>query len=245
MEDQLTIVAIPAHEAFQGMVKDFHIGIGGQGPDCDLRISLIQEEAEELIDAVRDKDVIALIDAMCDLLYVVYGTADVFSMYLETRDAAKTPPKALDWPALTKEMDDFNIAVGDVVACLRLMKMYMTSNLVGKEGIRAKLKDDLEDLAQGVWECAAEGVGVDLRPFFREVHRTNMHKLKGPKREDGKQLKPPDWKPPRIAAMYNRIQAGNPPVCNNSHDNYLLPHPEGGSFCASCGGLFVQVEKNE
>jgi predicted HAD superfamily Cof-like phosphohydrolase len=37
---------------------------------------------------------------------------------------------------------------------------------------------------------------VDLAPHFEEVHRANMTKLAGPKREDGKQLKPEGWQPP-------------------------------------------------
>lgn len=48
---------------------------------------------------------------------------------------------------------------------------------------------------------AAVAMGVDLEPFFEEVHRTNMAKEGGPRRADGKQLKPPGWEPPRIAAM--------------------------------------------
>jgi hypothetical protein len=97
-------------------------------------------------------------------------------------------------------------------------------------------------LVEDCWDCAAEDIGIDLRPFYLEVHRTNMWKLKGPKREDGKQLKPPDWKPPRIEAMYNRILAGNPPACVHVEKGHAVigkPHPQGGHFCLDCGGLFV------
>lgn len=43
--------------------------------------------------------------------------------------------------------------------------------------------------------------GIDLDPFFEEVHRANMTKLAGPKREDGKQLKPEGWTPPDIEGL--------------------------------------------
>lgn len=43
--------------------------------------------------------------------------------------------------------------------------------------------------------------GVDLQPFFDEVHRTNMAKEGGATRPDGKTLKPEGWQPPRIAEM--------------------------------------------
>jgi len=35
-------------------------------------------------------------------------------------------------------------------------------------------------------------------PLFREVHRTNMLKVGGPTREDGKIMKPPGWKKPDL-----------------------------------------------
>ncbi len=43
--------------------------------------------------------------------------------------------------------------------------------------------------------------GIDIEPFFDEVHRSNMDKTGGEKREDGKMLKPKNWKPPQIAEM--------------------------------------------
>jgi predicted HAD superfamily Cof-like phosphohydrolase len=43
--------------------------------------------------------------------------------------------------------------------------------------------------------------GVDLKPIFEAVHAANMAKAGGPKREDGKQLKPAGWKPPDVAGL--------------------------------------------
>lgn len=43
--------------------------------------------------------------------------------------------------------------------------------------------------------------GIDLAPFWDEVHRTNMAKAGGPVREDGKRLKPKDWQPPDIVGV--------------------------------------------
>ena len=45
---------------------------------------------------------------------------------------------------------------------------------------------------------AAVSFGIDLDPIFAEVHRTNMLKVGGATREDGKILKPAGWEPPRI-----------------------------------------------
>lgn len=46
--------------------------------------------------------------------------------------------------------------------------------------------------------------GVDGGPIAREVHRANMEKQGGPRREDGKVLKPPGWKPPDIDGELDR-----------------------------------------
>lgn len=47
----------------------------------------------------------------------------------------------------------------------------------------------------------ANAYGIDLEPYFSEVHRSNMLKRGGLKREDGKQLKPEGWQPPRLEAI--------------------------------------------
>lgn len=43
--------------------------------------------------------------------------------------------------------------------------------------------------------------GIDLRPVWREVHRANLAKAGGPKRSDGKAMKPHGWQPPDIAGV--------------------------------------------
>jgi predicted HAD superfamily Cof-like phosphohydrolase len=47
----------------------------------------------------------------------------------------------------------------------------------------------------------SNAMGLDVEPFFDEVHKTNMVKVGGPKNEFGKALKPEGWKPPRIREM--------------------------------------------
>lgn len=41
---------------------------------CELRISLIQEELNELKEAIENNDIIEIADALCDLQYVLSGT---------------------------------------------------------------------------------------------------------------------------------------------------------------------------
>ena len=111
----------------QRMVTEFHrafdivIGSAPSIPDeatCALRVNLIQEEFNELREALVQRDVEAVAKELADLLYVVYGTA---------------------------------------VSC-----------------------------------------GLDMAPVFREVHRSNMSKVGGHKRADGKWIKPPGYSPARL-----------------------------------------------
>lgn len=46
--------------------------------------------------------------------------------------------------------------------------------------------------------------GIDADAVFDEVHQANMRKTSGPKRADGKQLKPPGWEPADVAAVIER-----------------------------------------
>ena len=214
---------------FQVLVSAFNKGMGA-GPDVQLRISLIDEEVKETAAAMKDRNTILAIDGLCDVLYVTYGAADVFGISLDTTyDEEQSISGLADWPLVISSLDSFLDSANQAMAAIR------TQN-------KPEMESCLHDLAVGCWDCAAEGLGIDLRPFFREVHRTNMWKLKGPKREDGKQLKPADWKPPRLEAMYNRLVAGNPPACIHADQGLSVaatPHPNGGHFCMQCGGLFI------
>lgn len=49
----------------------------------ELRLDLIQEEFEELQEAIDNKDMVEIADALTDLLYVVYGAGHAFGMDLD------------------------------------------------------------------------------------------------------------------------------------------------------------------
>lgn len=86
-----------------------------------LRVRLIQEEFDELKEAMAAGDLAAVAKEMADLLYVTYGTAVSY--------------------------------------------------------------------------------GIDLEPVFQEVHRSNLSKIGGYKRADGKWVKPPTYSPADIESI--------------------------------------------
>ena len=49
----------------------------------DLRISLINEELEELKKAINDNDILQVADALTDILYVTYGAGHAFGINLD------------------------------------------------------------------------------------------------------------------------------------------------------------------
>ena len=59
-----------------------------------------------------------------------------------------------------------------------------------------------DGVADTIWVLMGLAIacGVDLRPVWAEVARSNMAKLDGPRRADGKLLKPEGWTPPDIAS---------------------------------------------
>ena len=50
----------------------------------DLRIKLIEEELQELKDAIKNKDIIEVADALTDILYVTYGAGHSFGVDLDS-----------------------------------------------------------------------------------------------------------------------------------------------------------------
>ncbi len=47
---------------------------------CDLRISLLQEELNELKEAIADNNIVEIADALCDLQYVLSGAVLEFGL---------------------------------------------------------------------------------------------------------------------------------------------------------------------
>ena len=75
------------HSAQQD-VEDFHLALGipvETTPairNAELRASLIEEEAKETCDAIRNGDLVEAIDGLCDVIYVAYGAAAEFGIDL-------------------------------------------------------------------------------------------------------------------------------------------------------------------
>lgn len=50
---------------------------------CELRLKLVKEEYDELVDAMQKRDIVGVADALTDILYVTYGAGAAFGVDLD------------------------------------------------------------------------------------------------------------------------------------------------------------------
>lgn len=116
--------------------------------------------------------------------------------------------KELDW---WNQVLDFhracNIFIGTTPAIPNKKRIDLRFRIIEEEYnemLEARDKGDLVALADGMADVivtvlgTAIEYGIDLRPIMNEVNRTNLAKAGGPRREDGKILKPEGWQPPDV-----------------------------------------------
>jgi predicted HAD superfamily Cof-like phosphohydrolase len=175
----------------------------------DLRISLIREEGvNELREAIDKKDVVAIIDALIDNVYVTLGTlvemgadaGDVLNSQLLEHD---TPPAA---SLFASAQDSLAVTETYLVTLEKAFRRENTTFAI--EILRTITYRALLSLSE---------VGIDPQPFFDEVQRSNMSKLGAygkPVKSRGweldgapldKTLKGPNYSKPDLVGIYERI----------------------------------------
>jgi predicted HAD superfamily Cof-like phosphohydrolase len=74
------------------------------------------------------------------------------------------------------------------------------------QGDLAAVAKEMADLLYVVYGTAVS-YGINMSPVFQEVHRSNMTKVGGHKREDGKWVKPATYSPAQITPILVRQAA--------------------------------------
>lgn len=93
-------------------------------------------------------------------------------------------------------------------------------NLIHEEVVEELLpaleeNKDLVKIADGIVDSivvllgAAVHYGIDVRPIWDEIQKTNLAKKGGEKRADGKILKPIGWTPPDIKSIIEEQMKGD------------------------------------
>ena len=77
-------------------------------------------------------------------------------------------------------------------------------------GNLALVAKELADLLYVVYGTAVS-YGIDMEPVFREVHRSNLSKVGGYKRDDGKWVKPATYSPACLESILDAQRVDLPP----------------------------------
>ncbi|MFB9993701.1 hypothetical protein ACFFLM_17205 [Deinococcus oregonensis] len=96
---------------------------------------------------------------------------------------------AEEWAEVQQEFESLQIRPDSAEASAALSPLDL-----------APLAHELADLLY-VTYGALDALGLDADAIFAEVHRANLTKTTGPKRADGKQLKPEGWQPADVRAV--------------------------------------------
>lgn len=112
----------------------------------------------------------------------------------------------------------FDIAVGDRPSIPAEATRQLRVRLIQEEFAELQEAMTAQDLPGVAKELAdllyvvygtAVSYGVDMDPVFREVHRSNLSKVGGYKREDGKWVKPPTYSPADVEPLLAVQLSGN------------------------------------
>ncbi|MFZ3014621.1 MAG: MazG nucleotide pyrophosphohydrolase domain-containing protein [Nitrospira sp.] len=89
-------------------------------------------------------------------------------------------------------------------------------------GNLAEVAKEMADLLYVTYGTAVS-YGIDMEPVFQEVHRSNLSKIGGYKRADGKWVKPPTYSPANIEPIVEAQQKQQPAERLSVHDAAGVP----------------------
>ncbi len=155
-----------------------------------FRAAFIREESREFLKALEANDAIGMADGLCDLLYVTIGAGIEFG---------------IDMSALVPAFDDIKPA-----PCMELIdrREFWTDQVqyATRRCVEEILSGDVKAAAVAlgamveVIKSAVRACGINLRPLWKEVHRSNMEKVASGK-IDVKTIKPPGWRGPNLGPI--------------------------------------------
>lgn len=166
-----------------------------------LWASLLLEEVTETVLAINRQDFVETIDGVIDTFYIGLGSCNRWGADTSNRMMNLASQRLIMRPPIHHHQGIvlFGKTASSFVECI--LK-------AGDRAVRAILKKkDVPYCTGSIFQLfeelqlATDMWGVDLEPFFAEVHRTNMLKGGGEFDGLGKLLKPEDWEPPRIKEL--------------------------------------------
>jgi len=155
-----------------------------------FRAAFIVEETKETAAALEAEDAIEIVDGLCDTLYVTIGTAIEFGI-----DLSGWEFDHVDRPEPGMRLIEYK---GEWAHDIQRVGILVAEEIVSG-GTIGNITIGLETLVRVV-NRACETWGIDIRPFWAEVQRSNMAKVPSGS-INVKTIKPPGWTPPRMAPI--------------------------------------------
>jgi predicted HAD superfamily Cof-like phosphohydrolase len=163
-------------------VYQFHKTFGiviNQSPSVDalhdhrrvsLRLRLINEEYEEFCKALQEHNLVEMLDALADLLYVIYGTCISFGFQIEQEYQ----------PVNCAQINDRNdpLFMNNCIRYISHMKTEISNLKIAMTEFCLFLTGDtLRRMLWLTYQCGESILCVDLPTAFDIVHQSNMSKL--------------------------------------------------------------------
>lgn len=194
------------------MVSEFNVAFGVCQPQASepsiqdkkvntLRISLLNEETGELKDAIRKKEPIGILDALCDISYVLSGAALSFGLQDQFREMCLACPQK---------------PVFDIRDCIFNLRFALDGEYVDA------VIDILHDIHLATeWHVHHFGMVGVMKDAFREVHRSNMSKIWTPSEADEYEQ---ECSSLGMEPLYEFVDAGQKP---HSHRRLIARRKDG------------------
>ena len=133
----------------------------------NLRLSLIKEEFKELCDAIAEDNMVEMIDALSDMLYVIYGAGLEFGIdlnkYYRLNGFKLIRKKSFDNYLIKLWIELLDIQMNKLEDAIKNKNMTIVGHV-------------LENLIFKIYGLGYE-FGIDLEKAFDLVHKSNMTKF--------------------------------------------------------------------
>lgn len=139
----------------------------------EFRLSQVEEELNELKDAISNDDFVECLDAICDLMYFVYGTFHVFGVNFDEQPKQKI--RTFDSPK--NYTDLFKNDLSGLTRQVSMLEQHFSCLQTSCE--EKDFEMTVSYLSKLEAQCHSLGnfFGVDIDVCFSEVHRSNMTKV--------------------------------------------------------------------
>lgn len=146
----------------------------------EFRIGLINEEYVELCEAIEQNNIIEIVDALCDIVYVTYGAGHCIGYNFNEKINSFNNCKSYDTKGYEKAFEHFMTHKNDINDFVGKLSDFKDNAFEIVYKSMENKHDRFENLLIHVLKSVYDLVNIleiDFDSMFREVHRSNMSKV--------------------------------------------------------------------